>query len=170
VSGSDEDVPHNTPNRALRYSATANHGFERRSLAENTAEEPVAESVRSTTKSARPLSRMRFAIKRSRTLNVGYRVAVAAAGTAIIGLGIVMLPLPGPGWAVIFVGLAVLSTEFHWARRLTQRMRRIYERAKRAALDPRLRRRNQIFAAASVTIAAGVAGWYIWAFGLPLPP
>jgi len=80
-----------------------------------------------------------------------------------------MLPLPGPGWAVIFVGLAILSTEFHWARRLTQRMRRVYERAKRSALDPQSRRRNQIFAVVAVVIAASVAGWYVWAFGLRLP-
>jgi uncharacterized protein (TIGR02611 family) len=80
-----------------------------------------------------------------------------------------MLVLPGPGWAAIFVGLAILSTEFSWARRLTQRMRRVYQRVKNRALAPRTRRRNLVFAAIAVAIAAGVAGWYIWSFGVRLP-
>jgi uncharacterized protein (TIGR02611 family) len=28
-----------------------------------------------------------------------------------------MIPYPGPGWLVVFGGLAILATEFHWARR-----------------------------------------------------
>ena len=31
--------------------------------------------------------------------------------------GIAMLVLPGPGWLTIAAGLAVLATEFAWARR-----------------------------------------------------
>jgi uncharacterized protein (TIGR02611 family) len=30
----------------------------------------------------------------------------------------VLLPLPGPGWLIIFAGLALLATEFAWAGRL----------------------------------------------------
>jgi uncharacterized protein (TIGR02611 family) len=29
-----------------------------------------------------------------------------------------MIPAPGPGWLVVFIGLGVLGTEFAWARRL----------------------------------------------------
>ncbi len=43
---------------------------------------------------------------------------MALIGTAIIVLGIVLLPLPGPGWLIIFVGLGVLASEFAWAGRL----------------------------------------------------
>ncbi len=45
-------------------------------------------------------------------VNVVYRAAVAVAGAAVVVTGIVLLPLPGPGWLVIFVGLALLATEF----------------------------------------------------------
>lgn len=48
----------------------------------------------------------------------GRRIVVFVVGFALVALGIVLLPLPGPGWAVIFAGLAVLSTEFTWAERL----------------------------------------------------
>lgn len=47
-----------------------------------------------------------------------YRTVVGVVGVAIVLLGIVLLPAPGPGWAIIFVGLAVLASEFEWAQRL----------------------------------------------------
>jgi uncharacterized protein (TIGR02611 family) len=47
-----------------------------------------------------------------------YRTVVGVLGAAIVLLGIVLLPAPGPGWAIIFVGLAVLASEFERAQRL----------------------------------------------------
>ena len=32
--------------------------------------------------------------------------------------GLLLIPLPGPGWAIVFLGLAVWATEFVWAQRL----------------------------------------------------
>jgi uncharacterized protein (TIGR02611 family) len=48
------------------------------------------------------------------------------------------VPLPGPGWLIVFVGIAVLGTEFAWARRLGRwvraQLRRFWEwvRSRRA--------------------------------------
>jgi uncharacterized protein (TIGR02611 family) len=36
----------------------------------------------------------------------------------VIVVGIVLLPLPGPGWLVIFLGLGIWATEYAWAARL----------------------------------------------------
>ncbi len=36
----------------------------------------------------------------------------------MLAAGVVMIPYPGPGWLVVFAGLAILATEFHWAKRL----------------------------------------------------
>jgi uncharacterized protein (TIGR02611 family) len=47
-----------------------------------------------------------------------YRVGIAIVGGLVLAAGIVMIPYPGPGWLVVFAGLAILATEFHWARRL----------------------------------------------------
>lgn len=41
---------------------------------------------------------------------------MALLGAALVLGGVAMLPLPGPGWLVIFAGLGVLSVEFAWAR------------------------------------------------------
>jgi len=57
-------------------------------------------------------------LRRNRALDLTYRVIVGIVGATIIVIGIILLPLPGPGWLVIFGGLFVLSTEFAWAERL----------------------------------------------------
>ena len=45
------------------------------------------------------------------------RAAVAVGGGLVVLVGVILLVLPGPGWAIIFAGLALLSTEFSWAGR-----------------------------------------------------
>jgi uncharacterized protein (TIGR02611 family) len=61
-------------------------------------------------------------------LEIGYRIAVALIGLAILGVGILAIPYPGPGWAIVFVGLAILATEFDWARRLLAYTRERYDK------------------------------------------
>ena len=39
-------------------------------------------------------------------------------GFAIVIAGLIMLVIPGPGWAAIFLGFAVLATEFAFAERI----------------------------------------------------
>jgi len=48
----------------------------------------------------------------------GKRIAVTVVGFAVLLAGVAMLVLPGPGWAAIFLGLAILATEYVWAQRL----------------------------------------------------
>jgi uncharacterized protein (TIGR02611 family) len=45
------------------------------------------------------------------------RGGVFLVGTALLVAGAAMLVLPGPGIAVILLGLVVLSAEFQWAKR-----------------------------------------------------
>lgn len=46
------------------------------------------------------------------------RIGIGTIGTLIVLIGIVAIPYPGPGWLIVFAGLAVLATEFDWAQRL----------------------------------------------------
>ncbi len=43
---------------------------------------------------------------------------VFIVGFAVVGAGLIMLITPGPGWAGIFVGFAILATEFAFAERV----------------------------------------------------
>lgn len=47
-----------------------------------------------------------------------YRMAVGAVGLCVILVGIVLLPFPGPGWLIIFLGLGIWASEFEWAQNL----------------------------------------------------
>jgi len=53
-----------------------------------------------------------------------WRVLIGVVGTWVVIIGAILLPLPGPGWLIIFLGLAILATEFVWAQRLLAQARR----------------------------------------------
>lgn len=52
------------------------------------------------------------------------RVIVTVLGVAVLGLGIALLALPGPGVLVIALGFLILSSEYDWARRHFESARR----------------------------------------------
>ncbi|ABS04133.1 PGPGW domain-containing protein [Kineococcus radiotolerans] len=51
-----------------------------------------------------------------------YQFILAILGFATVAVGLILVPLPGPGWVVVFGGLSLLSTRFLWARRLRERL------------------------------------------------
>jgi Putative transmembrane protein (PGPGW) len=51
------------------------------------------------------------------------RLIILVVGVTILAAGLAMIVLPGPAVAVIPLGLAVLGTEFIWARRLLRRVK-----------------------------------------------
>ncbi|MCT2588603.1 TIGR02611 family protein [Streptomyces sp. N2-109] len=68
-------------------------------------------------KEERPLgSRAPQFIKARRPLHMSWQVGVFLVGLLIVVTGVILLPLPGPGWLIIFGGMAVWATEFVWAQ------------------------------------------------------
>ena len=65
-------------------------------------------------------------------LRFARKVAVAVIGTTVLAFGIALIVLPGPAFIVIPLGLAILATEFVWARRLLRRVKqgaaRVFQR------------------------------------------
>jgi tellurite resistance protein TerC len=59
------------------------------------------------------------------------KLVVAVIGGTLLLLGIVMVVLPGPAVVVVPAGLAVLATEFLWARRALQRCKGMATKARR---------------------------------------
>ena len=47
-----------------------------------------------------------------RTPRVIRRPVIFVIGWVVVAAGLVMLVTPGPGWATIFVGFAILATEY----------------------------------------------------------
>jgi len=58
-------------------------------------------------------------------IKVVRRVIVSVVGATVVLIGIALLVLPGPAFVVIPLGLAILATEYAWARRWLKKARRI---------------------------------------------
>ncbi|MFH8681514.1 TIGR02611 family protein [Streptomyces lydicus] len=114
-------------------------------------------------------SRAPHFIKRSRPLHLSWQVGVFVVGLAVVVGGVIMLPLPGPGWLVIFAGMAVWATEFVWAQLVLRWAKRKVTEATQKALDPKVRRRNIILTTIGVVIIAALLAVYVWKFGLAMP-
>lgn len=92
-----------------------------------TIEDKAAQLDEPPTESAHWYTRFRERVRSRPGVNLAYRVVVAVVGTAILIAGVAAIPYPGPGWLIVFAGLAILGSEFHWARRVLQFLRRRYD-------------------------------------------
>jgi uncharacterized protein (TIGR02611 family) len=69
----------------------------------------------------------------------------AAIGFVVLLTGVVLsIPgVPGPGFAVILLGLVILSAHFHWARRAVEWLKRKAEQARQKAASFRSKSDSQ---------------------------
>lgn len=78
------------------------------------------------------------------------RSAVTLVGVCLVLGGIALMPLPGPGIVVVVAGLAVLATEYVWARRLLRRAKAEAERAQEEAVASPARIATTVLSALAV--------------------
>lgn len=63
------------------------------------------------------------------------KIIVAVIGFTILIIGIFMIVLPGPAFIVIPLGLAILATEFIWARKILDKVKqKISEKKKKISI------------------------------------
>ena len=79
---------------------------------ENNPQNPVFEGTATAGIKGAPMSPI------ARTMKQAKRLIILIFGITVICLGIAMIVLPGPAFIVIPLGLAVLATEFVWAKKL----------------------------------------------------
>lgn len=79
-------------------------------------------------KAERRWARWRDKVRDRRAADFLYRIAVAVVGLAVLAVGILAIPYPGPGWAIVFVGLAILASEFRWAQCLLAFAKQRYDK------------------------------------------
>jgi hypothetical protein len=58
------------------------------------------------------------------------KLIIALIGGTVLVIGVALIVLPGPAFIVIPIGLAILATEFAWARRAVVRARAMVARAR----------------------------------------
>ena len=92
------------------------------------------------------------------------KVLVAIVGGIVVLVGLVMIPYPGPGWLIVFGGLAILATEFEFASRLLH-----YAKGKYDAWVEWIKRQNafiQIGVLAFTGMVILITVWLLNAFGI----
>ena len=57
-----------------------------------------------------------------------WRIVVLVVGSTVLLIGVALLVMPGPAFVVIPIGLAILATEFAWARRWLHRAKEAAEK------------------------------------------
>ncbi len=92
--------------------------------------------------------------------NSAWRCGVGALGTLVLVAGVIMIPYPGPGWLVVFAGLAILGTEFTWAKRLLDHARGRYDQ-----WNAWQRRQHGLVRVALLAATAGVVLLTLWVLG-----
>jgi uncharacterized protein (TIGR02611 family) len=97
-----------------------------------------------------------------------YRLGVAVVGTCVVALGAVLIPLPGPGWLIVFIGLSILASEFSWAERMLHAARDRVGAWTRWVAGRSRTSRLLIGASGLVLLAAFVAVIATWYGALPL--
>jgi uncharacterized protein (TIGR02611 family) len=71
-------------------------------------------------------SRFKFLdrLRSNPTSHLTLKIVIGILGAIVVIVGIVLIPLPGPGWAIVILGLAIWAVEFAWARHLLHFTRR----------------------------------------------
>ena len=92
------------------------------------------------------------------------KILIGICGGLVVLVGLVMVPYPGPGWLVVFGGLAILATEFVFAAKVLE-----FAKGKYNAWVAWLKRQHWIVK----ILVLGVTGavvlvtlWLLNAFGL----
>lgn len=65
--------------------------------------------------------RIRFtymAIRANPLGDLAVKILIATLGGIVVVVGLVLIPLPGPGWLIVILGLTIWAIEFVWARHL----------------------------------------------------
>lgn len=102
--------------------------------------------------------------RRNPALNMAYRIGVGVVGGLVLVGGVLMIPYPGPGWLVVFAGLAILATEFEWAGRVLKFAKRYYD-----AWVAWLKRQNLLvkgLVLLATALVVAVTCWLLGAFSL----
>ena len=92
------------------------------------------------------------------------RVVTGIVGGLVVLVGLVLIPYPGPGWLIVFAGLAILATEFEFAAKVLE-----YAKEKYDAWAAWVKRQNtfvQIVILAMTGLVVVVTIWLVNGFGI----
>jgi uncharacterized protein (TIGR02611 family) len=106
----------------------------------------------------------RSTVARNRLLDLTFRIVIGTIGLAVVIFGVIALPAPGPGWAIIFLGLGILAAEFESARKVLTWVRAKYQAW--AHWLGRQHRITQLLVLTGILLVVAACAWFVGAFAL----
>ena len=99
------------------------------------------------------------------------KITVTLVGGVVALIGVVMLVTPGPAFVMIPLGLAILATEWDWAKRWLEKAKEQARKAKEKAeaMDPRVRRRRLLLTGLAVIVGVAAVTGYVVTYDWPSP-
>ncbi len=92
------------------------------------------------------------------------KVLIGIVGGLVVVIGLILVPYPGPGWLIVFAGLAILATEFEFASKVLD-----YAKSKYDQWAAWLKRQNvyiQFLVLCLTGLVVLVTLWLLNAFGI----
>jgi uncharacterized protein (TIGR02611 family) len=89
----------------------------------------------------------------------GKKIGIGIAGGAVTLVGLLLVPYPGPGWLIVFAGLALLSREFEFAQKALD-----YAKGKYDAWTGWLKRQNIFVKGLALLLTGAVVVISVWLF------
>ena len=114
------------------------------------------------------IARVRDRKEQHRQRHFAFRVGFGILGVLVVLTGIVLLVLPGPGWLLIAIGLAMLALEFDPVERVLERVALRLEDAGEKAAKAKSWQKALGIAASAAVIAGAIGAVLLW--DLPLLP
>jgi uncharacterized protein (TIGR02611 family) len=87
------------------------------------------------------------------------KVLVGVLGGLVVLLGLILVPYPGPGWLIVFGGLAILATEFAFAAKVLD-----YAKNKYDTWVAWLKRQNIIIKILVLACTTSIVIFTLWLF------
>ncbi len=78
-----------------------------------------------------------------KTVQQAKRLIKVVMGFTVLALGCIMLVTPGPGIVIIILGLAILGTEFVWAKKLMKRFEKEAVNVKNSFVNNYINKNNK---------------------------
>jgi uncharacterized protein (TIGR02611 family) len=96
------------------------------------------------------------------------KITIGTVGTLVVALGVLLIPFPGPGWAIVILGLAIWALEFAWAKNLLEFTKRHVQSWTRWVRRQSLPVRAVLAVVGLIFVAAVVWGSVRLSFGVDL--
>jgi uncharacterized protein (TIGR02611 family) len=124
---------------------------------------------RKTVQNGRLLGRWHRRLHANPAIALVTKIIVSIVGFAVLLVGVITIVTPGPAIVLIPLGLAILSSEYHWARRWLDMAKKqaLKARAKAAAQDPKVRRRRRLLTALGFVVLVGGIATYVGIYDWP---